>query len=168
MRNISDKSNYYAIDYVIRYFIGQFCVLLCYKLCHILMRTLNYIKFVTKIIYGCRPGVWVTTPFSYLCVWKSPSIPSFFATQIVYIGYGQFKKKEPFSFYLSIAVLLVFLYLIAANKSVLVLYACAHKISLKYLFPENIAIEICCQNCQECNTFYVTTFFSIEFQGFVK
>jgi hypothetical protein len=69
MRNISDKSNYYAIDYVTRYFIGQFCVLLCYKLCHILMRTLNYIKFVTKIIYGCRPGVWATTPFSYLDLW---------------------------------------------------------------------------------------------------
>jgi hypothetical protein len=31
-----------------------------------------------------------------------------------------------------------------ANKSVLLLYACAHKISLKYLFPEKIAIEICC------------------------
>ena len=40
----------------------------------------------------------------------------------------------------------VVLYFIAANKSVLVLYACAHKISLKYLFPEKIAIEICCQN----------------------
>ena len=52
MGKISDKSNYYAIDYVTRYFIGQFYVLLCYKLCHILMRTLNYIKFVTKIIYG--------------------------------------------------------------------------------------------------------------------
>ena len=38
-----------------------------------------------------------------------------------------------------------FLYLYAANKSVLLLYACAHKISLKYLFLEKkIAIEICC------------------------
>jgi hypothetical protein len=27
---------------------------------------------------------------------------------------------------------------------VLLLYACAHKISLKYLFPGKIAIEICC------------------------
>ena len=51
-----------------------------------------------------------------------------------------------FSFYLSIAVLLVFLCRIAANKSVLLLYACAHKISLKYLI-EKIAIEICCQKC---------------------
>ena len=65
-------------------------------------------------------------------------------------------------------MILVFLYLIAANNSVLVLYACAHKIPMKYLFPEKIAIEICCQKCQECNTFCVTNFFSIEFQGFVK
>ena len=31
-----------------------------------------------------------------------------------------------------------FLYLIALNNSVLLLYACAHKISLKYLFPESV------------------------------
>jgi hypothetical protein len=73
---------------------------------------------------------------------RTPSIPSFLVTQIVYIRYGQFKKMTVFSFYLFIAVLLVFLYFIAANKSVLLLYACAHKISLKYLFPEKIAIKI--------------------------
>ena len=60
---------------------------------------------------------------------------------------GSFKKYDSFSFYLSIAVLLVFLYLIAANKSVLLLYACAHKTSLKYFFQEKIAIEICCLKC---------------------
>jgi hypothetical protein len=27
---------------------------------------------------------------------------------------------------------------------VLLLFACAHEISLKYLFPEKIAIKICC------------------------
>ena len=74
------------------------------------------------------------------------------------------KKMTPFSFYLSIAVLLLFLlmfflYIIAANNSVLLLYACAHKISMKYLFLEKIAIEICCQKCQECNTFCETNFF---------
>jgi hypothetical protein len=42
---------------------------------------------------------------------------------------------------------------------VLLLYACAHKISMKYLFLEKIAIEICCQKCQECNTFCETNFF---------
>ena len=82
-------------------------------------------------------------------IWSSVHLkipPQFQASwqQIVYIGYGQFKENDSFSFYLSIAVLLVFLYLIAANKSVLLLYACAHEISLKYLFPENNAIEICC------------------------
>jgi hypothetical protein len=50
------------------------------------------------------------------------------------------KKNDSFSFYLSIAVLFVFIYRIAANKSVLLLYACAHKISLKCLFQEKIAI----------------------------
>ena len=50
---------------------------------------------------------------------------------------GSFKKNDSLSIYLSIAVLLVFLYLYAANKSVLLLYACAHTISLKYLFLEN-------------------------------
>jgi hypothetical protein len=49
---------------------------------------------------------------------NSPSIPSFFVTKIVYIGYGQLKKKYSFSFYLSMAVLLVFFYLIAAYASV--------------------------------------------------
>ena len=85
-----------------------------------------------------------------------PSIPSFLVTKIVYIGYGQFKKND--SFYLSVAVFLVFIYLIAAYASVLLLYAGAHKI-LKYLFPEKMFIEICCQRCQKCNTICVTTFF---------
>ena len=44
----------------------------------------------------------------------------------------------------------------------LLLYVYAHKISLKYLFPEDIAIEICCQKCQESNIFCVTTFFSTD------
>jgi hypothetical protein len=48
-----------------------------------------------------------------------------------------------------LAVLHVFLYLIASNNRVLLLYACIHKISLKYLFPEEIAIEICCQKGQQ-------------------
>ena len=39
------------------------------------------------------------------------------------------------------------------------LYAGAHKISLKYLFPEKMFIEICCQKWQKCNIICVTTFF---------
>jgi hypothetical protein len=47
-----------------------------------------------------------------ICAFENhPSIPSFLETQIVYIGYGQS--------YLSIAVLPVYLYLIAANNSVI-------------------------------------------------
>ena len=104
-----------------------------------------------------------------ICAFKNPSqFQASWQHRLFTLDMGSVKKNYPFSFYLSIAVLLVFLYLIAANKSVLLLYACAHKISLKYLFPEKIAIKICCQNCQECNTFCVTTFFSFEFQGFVK
>jgi hypothetical protein len=34
-----------------------------------------------------------------------------------------------------------------------------------YLFPEIIAIEICCQKFQECNTFFVTTFFPLNLKG---
>jgi hypothetical protein len=30
---------------------------------------------------------------------------------------------------------------------------------LKYLFPEKMFIEVCCQKCQKCNTICVTTFF---------
>jgi hypothetical protein len=63
---------------------------------------------------------------------------------------------DPFSLYLYIAVLIVFLNLIADNKSVLLLYACAHKI-LKYLFPEKIAIEIHCVLLKNC--------FSMKFKG---
>ena len=90
-----------------------------------------------------------------ICAFEnSPSIQSL-AKQIVYIRYGQFKNNDSFSFYFFITLLLVIVYLIAANKSVLLLYACVHKISLKYLFPEKNAIEICCQKGQECirNTF---------------
>ena len=51
------------------------------------------------------------------------------------------------------------------SGSVLLSYAGAHKISLKYLFTEKIAIEICCQKCQECNTFCVTNFFPLHLIG---
>jgi hypothetical protein len=53
-----------------------------------------------------------------ICAFQnSPSIPSFLVTKIVHIGYSQL-KNDSFSFYLSIAVLLVFLYLIATYASV--------------------------------------------------
>ena len=48
------------------------------------------------------------------------------------------------------------------SGSVLLLYADAHKISLKYLFPEKMFIEICCQKYQKCNTICVTFFYWIS------
>ena len=53
----------------------------------------------------------------------------------------------------------ILLLLMPVSGSVLLLYAGAHKISLKYLFPEKMFIEVCCQKCQKCNTICVTTFF---------
>jgi hypothetical protein len=75
--------------------------------------------------------------YGHFCIWKFPLQFQASWQQIVYIGYGHyghFLKND--SFYLSIPMLLVFLYLIAANKSVLLLYAFAHKISLNYPSPE--------------------------------
>ena len=95
--------------------------------------------------YGRQLYFHFLLKYMVICAFENPpSIPSFLATQIVYIRLGSLKKNDSFSFYLFITLLLVFLYLIASNKSVLLLYACAHKISLKYLFPEKMAIEICC------------------------
>ena len=72
------------------------------------------------------------------------------------------KKNDSFSFYLSIAVLLVFLYLIAAYASVrqcvIIICRCPQNIIEIYLSRKNF-IEICCQKCQKCNTICVTTFF---------
>ena len=53
----------------------------------------------------------------------------------------------------------IWLLLMPVSGSVLLLCAGAHKISLKYLFPEKMFIEVCCQKCQKCNTICVTTFF---------
>ena len=53
----------------------------------------------------------------------------------------------------------ILLLLMLVSGSVLLLYAGAHKISLKCLFPEKIFIEVCCKKCQKCNTIYVITFF---------
>ena len=39
------------------------------------------------------------------------------------------------------------------SGSVLLLYAGAHKISLKYLFSEKMFIEVCCQKKKELNIY---------------
>jgi hypothetical protein len=53
------------------------------------------------------------------------------------------------------------------SGSVLLLYAGAHKISLKYLFPEKISSKYVVKNARNVTQF-VWQPFSIEFQGFVK
>jgi hypothetical protein len=89
--------------------------------------------------YGRQLYFHCLLKYMVICAFEnSPSIPSFLATQIVYIGYGSFKKNDPFSFYPSIAMILVFLYLIAANNNVLVLCLC----------PQNIIeISLSRKNC---------------------
>ena len=52
------------------------------------------------------------------------------------------------------------------SGSVLLLYAGAHKISLKYLFPEKISSKYVVKNARNVTQF-VWQPFSIEFQGFV-
>jgi hypothetical protein len=66
----------------------------------------------------------------------SPQYQASWQHRLFTLDMGSLSKNDSFSFYHFITLLLVFLYLIAANKSVLLLYACAHKISLKYIFPE--------------------------------
>ena len=97
-------------------------------------------------------------------IWSSAhlKIPSFLATQIVYIGYGQFKKMTPFPFTFLQLCSMCFYILLLLIKVCYYYILVPIKQSLKYLFPEKITIEICCQNCQECNTFCVTTFFSTD------
>ena len=53
------------------------------------------------------------------------------------------------------------------SGSVLLLYAGAHKISLKYLFPEKFSSKDLVKNDRNVTQF-VWQPFSIEFQGFVK
>jgi hypothetical protein len=87
--------------------------------------------------YGRQLYVRCLLKYMVICAFENhPSIPSFLETQIVYIGYGQS--------YLSIAVLPVYLYLIAANNSVLLLYACVYKISLAQLWKDT-TVQIQCK-----------------------
>ena len=75
-------------------------------------------------------------------LWGRSKVSLFFASVV-----------SPGSLYFYILLLLM-----PVSGSVLLFYAGAHKISLKYLFPEKMFIEVCCQKCQKCNTICVTTF----------
>ena len=94
--------------------------------------------------YGRQLYFQCLLKYMVICAFDNP--PQFQASwqhRLFTLDMGSLKKNDSFSFYLSIAVLFVFIYRIAANKSVLLLYVCALKISLIHLFPEKIAIEIC-------------------------
>ena len=100
--------------------------------------------------------------YDHMYVWKFPLNSKLLGDKDCLHWIWPVKKNDSFSFYLSIAVLLVFVYRMAAYASVrqcYLLYAGAHKISLKYLFPEKMFIEVCRQKCQKCNTICVTTYF---------
>ena len=75
------------------------------------------------------------------------------------------KKNDFFSFYLSIAMLPVFLYLIAAYASVrqcvIIICRCPQNI-IEISLSRKMFIEICCQKCQKCNTICVTLFYWIS------
>ena len=124
---------------------------------------------------GRRPGVWEITLFSvssqiydHLCVWKFPLNSKLLGDKDCLHWIWPVKKNDSFSFYLSIVVLLVFLYLIAAyasvRQSVIIICRCPQniiEISLsrkKYSYVKNAWNVIQ----------FVWQLFSIEFQGYVK
>ena len=53
------------------------------------------------------------------------------------------------------------------SGNLILVYAGAHKMSLKYLFPEKIFIRICCKKCQKCNTI-CDNLFLLNFKGLSK
>ena len=107
-----------------------------------------------------------------ICAFEnSPSIPGFLVTKIVYIGHGQLKKLLLFllPFHSCAPCIFISYCCLCQCQAVLLLYAGAHKISLKYLFPETMFIEICCQKCQKCNTICeLCDLFLLNFKGLSK
>ena len=100
--------------------------------------------------------------YDHLCVWKFPLNAKLLGDKDCLHWIWPVKKNTPFPFtfpYLCSLYFYILLLIMPVPDSVLLLYGLAHKISLKYLFPENMFIEICCQKCQKCNTICVTTFF---------
>jgi hypothetical protein len=97
--------------------------------------------------------------YDHLCVWKFSLNSKLLGDKDCLHWIWPVKKITPFPFtfpYLCFLYFYILLLLMPVSGSVL-LYAGAHKISLKYLFPEKMFIEICCQKCQKCNTICVTS-----------
>ena len=101
------------------------------------MKDIN--KIIAKTHFKCKKK-WKKTHV----LWGRSHVSLFFAS-VVSPGHSLY-------FY-------ILLLLMPVSGSVLLLYAGAHKISLKYLFPEKMFSEVCCQKCQKCNTICVTTYF---------
>ena len=127
----------------------------------------------------CWPEVWEITLFSvssqiydHLCVWKFPLNSKLLGDKDCLHWIWSVKKNDSFSLYLSIAVLLVCLYLIAAYASVrqcvIIISRCPQHIIEISLSRNNCHRNMLSKLPGVCNTFCVTTFFSFEFQGFVK
>jgi hypothetical protein len=111
-------------------------------------------KILAKTHFKCKESKKKQHIFAKTCL---PVMPSF----LPHVLWGRSQVSlfsasvvSPGSLYFYILLLLI-----PVSGSVLLLFAGAHKISLKYLFPEKMFIEVCCQKCQKCNTICVTTFF---------
>jgi hypothetical protein len=94
--------------------------------------------------------------YDHLCVWKFPLNSKLLGDKVCLHWIWPVKKKWllfllPFHS-CAPCIFHILLLLMPVSGSVLLLYPGAHKISLKYLFPEKMFIEICCQKCQKCNT----------------
>ena len=100
--------------------------------------------------------------YDHLCIWKFPLNSKLLGDKDCLHWIWPVKKHDSFSFYLSIAVLLGFVYLIAAYASVrqcvIIICRCPQHI-IEISLSRKMFIEICCQKCQKCNTICVTTFF---------
>ena len=124
--------------------------------------------------YGRQLYFHCLLQYMVICAFEnSPSIPSFLATQIVSIGYGQFKKQRllfllPFhSCAPCFLLLFFFIYIIAANKQCVIIIC---------LCPQNInEISLSRKNCHrnmlsKMPRVYIThfawqTFFPLNFKG---
>ena len=109
--------------------------------------------------------------YDHLCVWKFPLNSKLLGDKDCLHWIWPVKKNDSFSFYLSIAVLLVFLYLIAAYTSVrqcvIIICRCPQDI-----IEISLSRKKCSSKYAVKNAINVIQFgwqpFSSEFQGFVQ
>ena len=102
--------------------------------------------------------------WSFVCLKIPPQFQASWQHILFTLDMGSLKKITPFPFTFPKRCSLSFYILLLLITVLLLLYACAHEISLKYLFPEKNTLEICGKKYQECNTFCVTNFFPLNFK----